>query len=164
MYVVGLSKSKDLFPSNILVGSLLHSPPLLLVDNVLSFEPFKWCQATKVFGDDTDWIFSAHFPGSPLLPGSLQIEAYTQAAALVLLAGFLREDSSSNVSRLLLVGISGARFYTKVSPGAVLVMNAELKSRAHNIATIHVAGFVDEAKVSECQVIYKEQNTQDVEI
>ena len=60
-----------------------HRPPFLWIDRVEELEPGDRCVAVK-FVDPEDPIFAGHFPGQPILPGVLIIEAVAQTAGVML--------------------------------------------------------------------------------
>ena len=88
--------------------------PLLLIDGVSHIEPNLLCNAYKNFTFN-EWFFPAHFPKNPIVPGSLQIEAFTQAVALPLVVS---EDLKNNFNtKVLLAGVDKVRFYKSLKPG-----------------------------------------------
>ena len=60
---------------------LPHRPPFLLVDEVVDGEPGVRCVAVRTLRDD-DWWFAGHFPGNPVMPGVLIVEALAQTATI----------------------------------------------------------------------------------
>ena len=88
--------------------------PMLLLDGVTYIEPRVICRAYKNLSYN-EWFFPAHFPNRPIMPGTLQLEAFTQAVALPLL---VTEDANKlSAIPILLAGIDKVRFYKSVSPG-----------------------------------------------
>ena len=67
--------------------------PMLLLDGVTYIEPRVICRAYKNLSYN-EWFFPAHFPNRPIMPGTLQLEAFTQAVALPLL---VTEDVNNNL-------------------------------------------------------------------
>jgi UDP-3-O-[3-hydroxymyristoyl] N-acetylglucosamine deacetylase/3-hydroxyacyl-[acyl-carrier-protein] dehydratase len=105
---------------------LPHRYPFLLVDKVVKLDPGKQITAIKnvSFNDN---FFEGHFPGNPVMPGVLQIEAMAQAAGLMALAG----RKSARGGTVLFMGIDKARFRGIVRPGDCLRMEIEtLQERA----------------------------------
>ena len=102
---------------------LPHRYPFLLVDRVLEVEEGVRIKALKNVTINEPF-FSGHFPGRPVMPGVLMLEALAQAAALLAfksMAGGIGKDSL-----VYFVGIDGARFKRPVVPGDQLVLEAEL--------------------------------------
>ena len=91
---------------------LPHRYPMLLVDRVLEYEPGKRLVAIKNVTINEPF-FAGHFPGKPVMPGVLLIEAMAQAGALMLLQ--LVEERGGKL--LYLTGISDAKFRRPVVPG-----------------------------------------------
>src|SRR6187549_4214903 len=100
---------------------LSYRYPSVLVDTVIRHEPGQRIVAVK---NDTvnEEFFQGHFPGSPLMPGVLMIEALTQVAALLVLE---RADVPLT-ARASLRGVNGAKFRKQVVPGDQLRLGVTL--------------------------------------
>ena len=91
-----------------------HRDPFLLIDEVVELEPgARVCARFTVRGDE--WFLRGHFPGEPIMPGVLMVEALAQAGAVGVLS---HPDVSGRVPRF--AGIDGVRFRRVVRPGDVL--------------------------------------------
>lgn len=103
---------------------LPHRYPFLLLDRVLELEEGKRCKAIKnVTGNEQ--FFQGHFPGSPVMPGVLIIEAMAQAVGIALFASHAKDKGEQLA---LFAGIDKARFKTPVVPGDQLVIETEFIS------------------------------------
>ena len=99
---------------------LPHRYPFALVDRILDFEPGKWAVGRKCVSVN-EQLFCGHFPGQPVMPGVLMIEAMAQVGAVAALS------LPENKGKLALFGgIKNARFKRQVVPGDVLEMECEL--------------------------------------
>lgn len=125
---------------------------MLLVDRITSIEADRACSALKNISYN-DWFFPEHFKGYPVMPGSLQIECFTQVVALPLLVA--KSVILSDRFPLLLAGVDKARFYSPVRPGDQLEIVAEIRRNALGVVLALAEGFVSGNKVSECQVTYR---------
>lgn len=99
---------------------LPHRYPFLLVDRVTEFESGKWIKAYKNITINEP-CFTGHFPGQPIFPGVLILEAMAQAAGVL---GFKTKGKSDEL--YLYAGIDNARFKRPVVPGDKLQLNVEL--------------------------------------
>ncbi len=126
--------------------------PMLLLDGVTYIEPRVICRAYKNLSYN-EWFFPEHFPNQPIMPGSLQIEAFTQAVALPLL---VTEDANNLPTiPILLAGVDKVRFYKSVPPGSRFEICAKIERIAMGIATASATGRVNNEIVSECKITYK---------
>lgn len=119
---------------------LAHRYPFLLVDKVLDYEVGKTLTAVKNVTINEPF-FQGHFPGYPVMPGVLIMEALAQATGLL---GFKTMDESPEANALyLFVGIDGARFKRQVVPGDVLTLDVELIKRKRAIWKFDCKASVD---------------------
>jgi 3-hydroxyacyl-[acyl-carrier-protein] dehydratase len=95
-----------------ILSLLPHRYPMLLVDRVIEFQPRQRLVAIKNVTMNEPF-FAGHFPGKPVMPGVLVIEAMAQAGALLL----LQEVEERETKLLYFTGISNARFRRPVVPG-----------------------------------------------
>jgi 3-hydroxyacyl-[acyl-carrier-protein] dehydratase len=101
-------------------GLLPHREPFLLVDEVVELVPGVRCVARRTLRPD-EWWFSGHFPGNPVMPGVLIVEALAQTGALCALA------QPENAGKLVLfAGIDKVRFKRVVRPGDTLDLTVEV--------------------------------------
>jgi len=100
-----------------------HRPPFLLVDRVVEHEPGRRLLAWKAV-TMSEPFFVGHFPGHPVMPGVLVLEAMAQAAALLAMLALPAEESRKKVTYLM--GIDNARFRRPVIPGDRLELEVEV--------------------------------------
>jgi 3-hydroxyacyl-[acyl-carrier-protein] dehydratase len=110
---------------------LPHRPPFLLVDRVVAVEPgvrlVAWKSVTM-----NEPFFVGHFPGKPVMPGVLILEALAQACALLALKS-MGPDEDVNDKITYLMGIDGARFRRPVVPGDRLELHVEVTKRKASV-------------------------------
>ena len=134
---------------------LPHRYPFLLVDKVISHEPSKDPKnrtGSKIVAvknvTANEPFFAGHFPGLPIMPGVLQIEAMAQAACLA----FARAGEKNNY---FIAGINDARFRRLVVPGDVLMLHAEITKDRGSILIVKTECRVDGQVVSEAEIMAK---------
>jgi 3-hydroxyacyl-[acyl-carrier-protein] dehydratase len=102
-----------------ILNALPHRYPLLLVDKVLSLTIGEEIRAVKAITFN-EQFFQGHFPGRPIMPGVLQIEALAQAAAILAIESFELAGSGKLV---YFMAIEEAKFRNPVEPGCLLELN-----------------------------------------
>ncbi len=99
---------------------LPHREPFLLLDEVIQLEAGRKVVATRLVRAD-DWWFPGHFPGRPVMPGVLIVEAMAQAGAVAVL---IEEANRGKIA--FFAGIDDCRFKRVVEPGDVLILTCEI--------------------------------------
>ena len=110
---------------------LPHRYPFLLVDRVVEFEKDRRVLAYKNVSCNEPF-FTGHFPGHPVMPGVLVVEALAQAGGV--LTQRSRDPSELGKDTFYLVKVDNARFSRMVIPGDRLELEVELKRRIRNMA------------------------------
>ena len=105
-----------------ILKTLPHRYPMLLIDRVLECKPFESIKAIKNVTINEPF-FQGHFPGNPVMPGVLIVEAFGQAAAALTAHGIDRETYENKL--VFLMGIEKARFRNPVIPECKLELNIE---------------------------------------
>jgi 3-hydroxyacyl-[acyl-carrier-protein] dehydratase len=132
---------------------LPHRYPFLLVDRVTAVEPGASLSAIKnvTFNEP---FFQGHFPGQPIMPGVLLLEAMAQATGLLAFSGM---DDAHKSSLYLLVGIDKARFRGQVLPGDQLQLEISLKRTMRGIGMFDCQALVDGKVVAEAEMMCSSQ-------
>ncbi len=120
---------------------LPHRYPFLLVDKVIELNLGESIVAVKnVTGNENH--FNGHFPGLPIMPGVLIIEAMAQAAGIL---GFKTLDKKpADGSIYMFAGVDNARFKKQVVPGDQLILKAQYVSDRKGLWKFQCQAFVDD--------------------
>jgi len=125
-----------------------HREPILLVDEVIEIEPGESATGVKHLKEG-DSYFEGHFPGQPVMPGVLIIEALAQTCAIVVAAS----SADSEGKLVFFTSIEGAKFRKPVSPGDSVHLKVKKLQSKRNLYKFETKAYVDgklttEAKVS----------------
>lgn len=128
---------------------LPHRFPFLLIDRVIDYEPNQSLRAIKNVTANEPF-FQGHFPGFPVMPGVLVIEALAQAAGTlsILSLGGRNEDEI-----YFFVGIDNARFKKQVIPGDQLVFDITLLANKRGIGKFKATASVDGQVAAEAEIM-----------
>lgn len=124
--------------------------PFLLIDRVLEHTPGGELIAIKNVTINEPF-FQGHFPGRPVMPGVLLIEAMAQAAGVLAFRTAGVEPTEN--STFLFVGIDKARFRAPVVPGDQLVLKATFERRIRTIWRFHTEASVDGRRVASAEMM-----------
>ncbi len=120
---------------------LPHRYPFLLVDKIIEFEKNKSILAIKNVSFNEPF-FNGHFPGYPVMPGVLILEALAQASGLLVFK--TPSLCPPNESFYLFVGIDKARFKKPVIPGDQLKLKVEMKKSKQGFAVFDALATVED--------------------
>jgi 3-hydroxyacyl-[acyl-carrier-protein] dehydratase len=134
---------------------LPHRYPFLLVDRVTSFEVGKRLSALKNVTVNEPY-FQGHFPGLPVMPGVLIIEALAQASGV--LVHLSSQYAPGEHPLYFLVKVDKAKFTKIVSPGDQLVLDIELKRMIRRMAIFHGRASVNGVPVAEAEMMCAERS------
>lgn len=138
-------KNNDVIDSVLAV--LPHRYPFLLVDRILERSD-RWVKALKNVTINEPF-FQGHFPGAPVMPGVLIVEAMAQAAGCLLLSEV--EDRENKL--IYFAGIDRCRFRKPVVPGDQLIFEVEVLSIHRGFTKIHGRATVDAELACEADLI-----------
>lgn len=133
---------------------LPHRYPFLLIDRVIEMEAGASLTALKNVSVNEPF-FQGHFPGQPVMPGVLVLEAMAQATGLL---AFSAMGEGHETKLYLLLGIDKARFRGQVSPGDQLILNIKLKRNIRGIDMYECKATVDGAVVVEAEMLCSAQD------
>ncbi|MFN9741142.1 MAG: 3-hydroxyacyl-ACP dehydratase FabZ [Acidobacteriota bacterium] len=124
-----------------------HRYPMLLIDRVVEIEPLKRIVALKNITINEE-VFEGHFPGAPVFPGVMIIEAMAQTGAVLL----FREIPNREEKLLYFTGIEEARFRRPVVPGDQLRLEATVLKYRMGYAKLRAEATVDGQLVAEATI------------
>jgi len=141
-----------IFDTNGIQQILPHRPPFLLIDGVVEMERAKRIVGIKNVTINEEF-FRGHFPGQPLMPGVLIVEAMAQAGGILL---FQEVDPGVRDDKLLyFVAIDDARFRRPVVPGEQLRVEVRVLNWRGNFCKLAGAAYVNGELAAEATLMCK---------
>ncbi len=129
---------------------LPHRYPFLLVDRVICYEMMKSLTGIKNVSINEPF-FQGHYPGNPIMPGVLIVEAMAQACGI--LSYLSLEPQEGNKMYPLFAGIDNVRFKQVVIPGDQLRFEVEMVNRKRDIWKMNANAFVDNKLACSAELI-----------
>jgi beta-hydroxyacyl-ACP dehydratase FabZ len=127
---------------------LPHRYPMLLVDRILELDPGKRVVGLKNVTAN-EQFFQGHFPGAPVMPGVLIVEAMAQCSAVL----FLRDLPDREKKLFLFGGIDKARFRKPVVPGDQLILECIVLQQRAGTAKVRGVARVNDGVVAEAEML-----------
>ena len=130
-----------------ILNFLPHRFPFLLVDKILEQEENKIVGVKNVTINEP--FFQGHFPGHPVMPGVLIIEAMAQVAGILM---FSKEENKGKIP--LFAGIDKARFKKPVHPGDQLKIKVEIIKMVMGVGKAKAEAYVDDNLVASAELLF----------
>ncbi|MDC0886503.1 3-hydroxyacyl-ACP dehydratase FabZ [Altererythrobacter sp.] len=130
-----------------ILKALPHRYPLLLVDRVKSIDLGEKIHAVKAVSFNEEF-FQGHFPGAPIMPGVLQVEAMAQAAAIL---GIETLELAGTGKLVFFMGIDNAKFRSPVTPGCLLDLEVEFLQKRSRVYKFKGRASVEGKTTSEAE-------------
>jgi len=129
------------------MAALPHRYPMLLVDRVESLDPEKGIVAIKAVSINEEF-FQGHFPGRPIMPGVLQVEALAQAAGVLAVEALGLAGSGKLV---YFMSIDNVKFRKPVEPGVLLRLEVEFLQKRARVCKFAGRAMLDGEIATECE-------------
>ena len=134
---------------------LPHREPFLFLDRIVSYDARS---SVGLCTFERGWhVFRGHFPGFPVVPGVILLEAMCQSAAAGVLAFRSGGKAEPRSDILMLAGVDKVRFRRPVRPGETLETHAEVIRLGHGAGRFHVRGLVGGELAAEADIFCVEK-------
>jgi len=138
----------DILEINDIMKRIPHRYPFLLVDRVIEIVPGKRAVGIKNVSINEPF-FQGHFPGTPIMPGVLIVEAMAQLGGVIVLS---QEENRGKLA--FLAGIDNARFRHQVVPGDQLRLEVEITRMKASMGKGEGKAFVDGELAAEAEIMF----------
>ena len=147
----GFSEGDDMatiYDSKDILGILPHRHPFILVDRIVECNDVDWIVGIKNVAANEP-CFQGHFPGMPIFPGVLQLEAMAQTAGIL-----LNKVLKSEGKVAYYLGVDGAKFRRMVVPGDQLRMEIKFLKLRLGMAKVEGRALVDGELACEATMMF----------
>lgn len=138
----------SLYTAKEIMDIIPHRYPFLLIDSIEELEPGVRAVGKKCVSVNEPF-FQGHFPGNPVMPGALIIEALAQAGAVAMLS-----QPEWKGKTAYFAGIDKARFRRKVTPGDVLILETEIVKIKGPVGIGRAKATVDGVTAAEAELTF----------
>jgi 3-hydroxyacyl-[acyl-carrier-protein] dehydratase len=129
------------------MAALPHRYPMLLVDRVESLDPDTGIVAIKAVSMNEEF-FQGHFPGRPIMPGVLQVEALAQAAGVLAVESL---DLAGSGKLVYFMSIDNVKFRKPVEPGVLLRLEVQFLQKRSRVCKFAGKAMLDGEIATECE-------------
>ncbi|HCC35816.1 MAG TPA: 3-hydroxyacyl-[acyl-carrier-protein] dehydratase FabZ [Ruminococcaceae bacterium] len=127
---------------------LPHRPPFLLVDEITELQPGQAAVGIKNVSED-EYYFKGHFPGQPVMPGVLMVEALAQVGAVAVLS---MPEYKGKIA--FLGSVREAKFRGIVTPGDRLRLEVELTRMKGRVGVGKCKAYKEDKAVCQCEITF----------
>ena len=132
--------------SNEIKKLIPHRSPFLFIDECEILERGKKGEASRVFKDD-EFFFQGHFPGNPIVPGVIIVEALAQTAGIIVSESLTEYDKKS----VLFMSVNKAKFRKPVIPNDKIIFEVNYINNVKNVYKFFGIASKENIKVSEAE-------------
>lgn len=145
---LGVEFGKTQLDINDIQKILPHRYPFLFVDKIIELEEDKRAVGIKNVTVD-DYFFQGHFPGRPVMPGVLIVEAMAQVAGVLMLS---KKENQGKLAYFM--SIDNVKFRKTVLPGDQLILEAEVVKLRSKTGQVRTKAYVDSKIVAEAELMF----------
>lgn len=142
-------KMDNAFDIQEIMKLLPHRYPFIMIDRILELTPGEKVVALKNVTINEPF-FQGHFPGNPIMPGVLIVEAMGQAGAILAAKSLTREP---HASLIYFMGMDKVKFRKPVTPGDQLIFKMQFLKQRRNVFKMSGTAYVDEKVVAEAELM-----------